>query len=342
MSISRRDILAGTAAMLYGPKIFAASASRNAPLLSEDALSGILSAGGWSEQADDNGGGERVPLSMASQWVKATSGGKLQGQALIDLGALPLTLAVAEWGVDWQGAAAPADPAKQSWKGPQSIRAGKHLMSYALGGLGLPHLDVTDAVAFFDHLATLEPKATDTAKMLGRYPGGFKYDKLRAAGGLCGSSPSAAVAMVDLDGEPFRHDAAYYAGEKYCHRFETHGVSDPKDWQAFRHWARKGLRRRDMQRWITDRWIEKYWLPSCNLVLSQPHGSIEEAFVVSRIWNSRPALANKLVKNLTGVTDQKKRIDYELDEYGKLSETYRGRKGLMQRPGVIYQQFRTG
>lgn len=58
-------------------------------------------------------------------------------------GVVTLTVAVANWGVDWD-AAAPPDPAKTAWKGP-GPRSGKHMLdggsANPRGGLGLPHLD---------------------------------------------------------------------------------------------------------------------------------------------------------------------------------------------------------
>ena len=41
--------------------------------LNEELVSGVLQAGGWSETADDNGGGERLPHSFAATLVGAAT-----------------------------------------------------------------------------------------------------------------------------------------------------------------------------------------------------------------------------------------------------------------------------
>ena len=110
--------------------------------LDDNILSGLLEAGGWNETADDRGGNERLPETFVATLVRehSTKPNSPSQSALIGLGVLVLALSVAEWGVAW-GGAAPGDPAQQNWRGPTDVRGGKHLMSYALGGIGLPHLD---------------------------------------------------------------------------------------------------------------------------------------------------------------------------------------------------------
>jgi hypothetical protein len=304
--------------------------------VSDPVLSAILSAGNWSTLAEDNGRNERVNQGVASSWVKAAAGPAPSRQSIVDLGVLTLTLAVAEWGVEWQGAP-PADPADKEWTGPKSIEAGKHLMSYALGGVGLPHLDAQDGIAFFDQLAGLMSGDTRLADYVRHLPADFHYDRVRAAGGMCDGHH--AVIMTDIFGEPFHHDAVNFGGPSYCTRFNPSHLLQPDQWQAFRSWARLALRRRDMQRWIVDTWINRYWLPAYDLVIKHPHGSLGEAFVIARIWNSGQGLATAAISAAATSSDPNQRIQLELDNYCRRSPTYRSRRGVMQRPGEVYQQL---
>lgn len=334
----RRALLSGAGAFaLAGWRV---SHARAAPPLaasvSDGVLEAILAAGNWSTSADDSGGNERIPQSVAEALVRAAAGASPPRQALVDLGALALTLSVAEWGVAWKDGP-PADPAKTQWAGPQSIKAGKHLMSYALGGIGLPHLDTGDGVAFFRQLATRLPDDSRLADYLRGFPADFHYDRVRAAGGLCDGHHD--VSMTDIFGEPFHHDAVDFGGPNYCNRFNSDHMHQPQQWQAFRSWARLGLRRQDMQRWIVDTWINRYWLPAYDMVMKQPRGSLSEAFVIARIWNSGSGLATAALRAASAASDPDERIRLELDDYGARSATYSSRRGVMQRPGNIYRQL---
>ena len=168
----------------HGQATFQAMAPVNT--LDDTLLAGVLEAGGWSATADDDGGHERLPEGFVATIVRehATQPNAPSEKTLVGLGIMVLTLSVAEWGVAWE-TAPPPDPAAQKWQGPDSIRQGKHLMSYALGGIGLPHLDVGGAVRFFDAVAERVPAAKRDLDQLKAMPNGFRYDVVRAKGGVC-------------------------------------------------------------------------------------------------------------------------------------------------------------
>ena len=311
--------------------------------LNEELVSGVLQAGGWSETADDNGGGERLPQSFAATLVRAPTApaGSPSQETLIGPGILVLTLSVAEWGVHWDSAA-PADPAGSSWQGPRNITQGKHLMSYALGGIGLPHLDVAGAARFFAAFVERVPAAQQDLQRIGALSGTFHYDAIRARGGTCAADPSQAVLMQDLDGQPFQHAFPVFGGSKYCPRFNPDGHLDARAWQTLRHWSRVALRRRDMQAWIIKTWLNEVWVPAHNEVLGRPHGTIQEALVVARMWNSSKGDALGAVQAAGAEPEPAKRIQVELDHYGQRSATNRERAGVMKRPGVVYAMMQTG
>jgi hypothetical protein len=308
--------------------------------LDEALLTGLLAAGEWSETADDNGGHERVPESFVAPIVRehAAQGDTPSENTLVGLGALVLTLSVAEWGVTWDSVP-PPDPAAQKWEGPVSIMQGKHLMSYALGGIGLPHLDVSGAVKFFDALAERVPSAKLDLDNLKSMPGGFRYDAVRAKGGVCAPHPETAVSMMDLDGVPFKHGAVSFGGTKYCNRFNPARAADIEAWRKLRHWCRVALRRRDMQEWVIKDWINTVWVPAYNEVISRPHGTFREAFVVARIWNTSHGDALNALNAAQTEVDPRKRIAVELAEYAKGSSTRQDRVGVMKRPGAVYDFF---
>jgi hypothetical protein len=66
-----------------------------------------------------------------------------------------------------------------------------------------------------------------------------------------------------------------------------------------------------------------------------------EALVVVRIANSGPGLAGHAVAVAGNKADPTKRIAMELEYYGSLKKTYKGRIGVMQRPIVILKQLDT-
>jgi hypothetical protein len=305
--------------------------------LDDTLLAGVLQAGGWSETAEDDGGHERLPEGFVATIVRehATQRNAPSEKSLVGLGIMVLALSVAEWGVAWE-TVPPPDPAAQRWQGPASIRVGKHLMSYALGGIGLPHLDVGGAVRFFDAVAARVPAAKRDLDQLKAMPNGFRYDVVRAKGGVCAPHPEAAVPMTDLDGVPFKHGAATFGGTKYCNRFNPAHATDIESWRKLRHWCRVALRRRDMQEWIIKDWINGVWVKAYNEVISRPHGTFREAFVVARIWNTSPGDALEALRAAQGEADPRKRIAAELAEYAKGSSTHQDRIGVMQRPGGVY------
>jgi hypothetical protein len=100
-----------------------------------------------------------------------------------------------------------------------------------------------------------------------------------------------------------------------------------------------GWKRQDMQRWIVDTWINNCWLPAHALVMSDPHGSLGEAFVVARIWNSGSGLARQAVSAAAGTSDPGRRVKLVLDNYCARTTTYAGRHGVMQRPLAVYRRL---
>ncbi|MGE4048829.1 MAG: hypothetical protein AB7F35_28515 [Acetobacteraceae bacterium] len=251
---------------------------------------------------------------------------------------LVLTLSVAEWGIAWANAA-PSDPAAADWKGPASIHEGKHLMSYALGGIGLPHLDVSGAERFLKEFTTQVPAATSDLNAFTTPKGSFHYDTVRAAGGVCAADPSSAVMMTDLDGIPFRHAASTWGGATYCGRFNAGKQLDAEAWRRLRHWCRVALRRRDMQEWIIRDWLDDVWSKARAEVMRRPHGSMREALVVARMWNSSKGAALEALSEAEGESGPDRRIAAAIQRYGKGSETRRRRAGVMQRPVTVFAAF---
>jgi hypothetical protein len=298
----------------------------------------VLEAGDWNEKADDNGGNERLHSSIIREILEGYAS-RRDAPAECDiagLGILVLTLSVAEWGVAWDGEA-PEDPVPDGkWKGPPDITQGKHLMSYALGGIGLPHLDKERAVKFFDALRERIPEAsTDLHAIIGE-PHGFRYDSVRARGGVCAPDPASAVAMVDLKNEPFQHSAATFGGTHYCQGFNPSGEIDAERWRRLRHWCRVALRRRDMQEWILRDWLNATWIRSYNEVMRQPQGTVREALVIARMWNSSHGDALKAIKAAGTESNEDKRIARELANYAKKSDTHARRVKIMRRPLVAF------
>jgi hypothetical protein len=254
------------------------------------------------------------------------------------LGILVLTLSVAEWGVAWDGAPL-RDPAysETTWDGPPDITQGKHLMSYALGGIGLAHLDTEHAVRFLNAVAEKIPESSADLQSFTRGPHGFRYDLVRAEGGLCPPQAASAVIMTDLNGEEFRHAAAHYGGEDYCHRFNPAGQVDVQRWRKLRHWCRVALRRQDMQEWVLKYWLNTFWIPSYNEVIGRPQGTVQEALVVARMWSSAPGEAQAALNAAGAEADRTKRIKIELRDYGNRSRTNdRRAKHVMPRPVIAY------
>ncbi|WFU10894.1 hypothetical protein QA646_08665 [Rhizobium sp. CB3090] len=311
---------------------------------------------GWSDNADDNGKNERLPgativeVIQAYKLARRTAHDMAAKCAVSDrppecnkadaaiadatdaLGELTLAVSVAEWGVAWDGPA-PKDPAGRDWAGPKDITVGKHVMSYALGGLGLPHLDTGMAQDLFDEIAQRIPASANDLK---QFRQGFRYDSVRARGGPC--SGHSAVIMADLNGEPFRHDAVMWGGQKYCHDHNPTNELDPERWQVLRTWARAGLRDREVQQWIVDYWLRKVWHPTLErLAFEKNVDPTDEAFVVARIWSTSKGAADAAVKTAGAQADPRKRIARELVSYG-----HERRHQMMQRLGAAYDSIQPG
>lgn len=326
-------------ALAFGLSVQPSAATQSmqvpAATVSGTALQTLLKAGAWTEQADDEIHGERLPAAEASALGTSAGSASRTASEMGDLGVLVLALSVAEWGVE--GPPPVSDPAKKGWSGPNML-GGKHLMSYTAGGIGIPHLDVEVALPFFDQLGRLLPAAAPEAAELrhaGANHGVFHFDVVRAQGGICSQRLPKPTLMTDLDGERFSEVGEHYAGQRYCSRFAGDARLDPKAWQRLRHWSRVGLRRRDMQAWVVQDWVTKQWLQAYNTVLDLPHGSLAEAFIIARIRNSSPALARAALSAAAGETDPSRRIGAELRRYADASETNRCRAGVMQRPAAL-------
>ena len=303
-------------------------------------MDALIDAGGWAPTAEDNGSNERLPETFLRQLLAHTNSTGDDAGRLTSLGILALALSIAEWGVAWSGSP-PSDPAGTKWKGPASIDAGKHMMSYSLGGLGLAHLDKNDIVAFLKELAKTSPGTGKEVEELVQYHGGFTFDRVRSAGGMCAADPEKTVIMTDLDSVPFKHDFPYLGGLGYCPIYNGDKRLDPAAWQRLRHWERVGLRRRDMQTWVVNYWLNAYWLPAYQSVMARPHGTVSEALIIVRIANSGPALAAHAVKLAGNEPDTQRRIDTELGYYGNLKKTYHDRLGVMRRPVVVLKALST-
>ena len=339
MDLTRRSLMISTAAALnFGssdPALAAASMKVDPRL-----LQAILDAGSWSETADDRGGSERLPEDVATE-LAGTGGHPPSPGILARLGLLVLTVSVAEWGVDWKRPATPRDPANRQWKGPATIKQGKHLMSYALGGIGLPHLDTGDAVKFYEELVRLLPQARPDLASVGALSSDFNYDRVRAAGGVCAPNPKAAAVMTDIDGTQFQHDASTLGGEPYCSEHDPSGRLDTEAWQKLRHWSRIALRRRDMQAWVLQYWLDHVWAEAYSTVVATPHGSLREALAVARIWSSSRGDALRALRAAGQEPDTGKRLSAELETYshdprtGKVDDVHAARTGIMQRPWAI-------
>lgn len=148
--------------------------------LDDSLITDILKAGRWSSEADDNIALERLPEGLVAGIVGRHRADPDSPAALAGLALLVLTMSAGRWGVEWNSANPPGDPAKDGWKGPASVAQGKHLMSYTIGGLGIPHLDTGSAIRFLDELAARIPEATPAVQQL---KPNFVYDTIRNEAG---------------------------------------------------------------------------------------------------------------------------------------------------------------
>jgi hypothetical protein len=256
------------------------------PTVLEPALvTRILDAGQWTKTADDTIKHERLPEELVHDLVKHHRDQPNDSAALANLGLLVVTMAAGRWGVKWTSPNPPPDTAHMIWAGPDRVAAGKHVMSYTIGGIGLPHLDTGSAQDFFQELIRREPGAEPDLK---QFTSGFVYDAIRNEQG--------------------------------------------KRWETLKTWCLTGLRRFDIQKWILEYWVDHYWLPAYEAVMKDPNGTLEEAFVVSRIWNTSKGAGLAALAAAKGKKTPAERIAAELATYPK-----KDRYGVMQRPGAVYK-----
>lgn len=304
--------------------------------LSDEVLDGFLKSGGWSEQAEDVKSAEKLDSKFAKALVENYEKDMSNIDAVKPLGLLVLAAAVAGWGMEWE-AEEPEDPANKSWSGPSSVKSGKHLMSYAKGGVGIPHADSGFLRALFDYLKSNYPNLASEGTRFFQLKG-INFDVLYANGGHCNKPVT--VINTDLNGNKFGHNQFGYAGDSYCKTYKPRASTDEKDWQIFRHWIREALNKRDVQKWIIERWLKKYWLPSYEKVVLDNGGEITEAFINARIRNSSSVTANCAIEYAKNASDP---VAAQLEAYTlkkcKGKNRHSRRFGVMQRPVVIYEAF---
>lgn len=303
---------------------------------SDDVFDTILKRGGWHEAADDKILGETLTSDVIKTIVTRYRARPSDRHAQQDLGLLALTLGVAEWGIA-DTAGLPPDPRGKGWASDTGIDSGKHLMSYAVGGIGISHADVGDLEKFIALVAGSEIVPAQHRPALLRLADKSLYarhqviyDDIRAAG-RCATT----LADSDLLGSTFDHFKGP-AGSSYCSRYANKNLTE-HDWRVFRTWMRAALRTRKMQEWLASLWMDKYWTPSLAKVPQGP-GFIEEVIINARLRNSAPTIADQAVaRTATTVTEH---IQRELDAYGAWSmKTLKRRCRIMLRPVVLYRHF---
>lgn len=322
-----------TALFLWGAVIQIAYAENGLP---DTVLNGFLASGEWNDQAEDIISGERLDSNYIHSLVSNYEDDITNIEAVKALGLLVLAEAVAGWGVSWENEGL-NDPANKSWKGPSSVQSGKHLMSYAKGGVGIPHADTSFLIELFEYLKEHHSNLASEEKRFFQLKG-INFDVLYANGGHCNKPGS--VIYTDLNGKEFGHERFGYAGDDYCNKYKPRASTNEKDWQIFRHWIREALRKRDVQKWIIERWIRKYWIPSYNKVVLESGRNITEAFINARIRNSSPVTANCAIEYAKNEADP---VAAQLKAYTlkkcKGQERHNRRFGVMKRPVVLYEAF---
>jgi hypothetical protein len=297
----------------------------------------ILERGGWSPLADDNIKGETLKADFVKGLMLDYRDRPTDRGAQLGLGLLALTLGVAQWGIE-DPAGLPQDPAMSDWSAQTSANAGKHLMSYGVGGVGIAHMDQDDLIAFMEHVlesGVVPPEHRAAFARLASpalYPStqGGVYGQLRAAG-VC-----APLAIdVDLEGAAFKHfNNPHNVG--YCRKYKNPALTS-LDWQTFRTWIRAALRTKEAQIWLLESWLTKYWDRSLAEV-PPGEGATEELLINVRIRNSLPACAHRAVE--TAAEGAEGRVRRELDEYAKCAPSaYERRRALMLRAVVLYRHF---
>ncbi len=287
--------------------------------LSTTTLDEFLRIGKWTATAEDNIYGEMFPSSFFRNiytHYQANPG----NQANIDaIGLFSLGLAIAGWGIS-DTDNLPPDADERGYKSTSSTGSGKHIMSYAKGGVGIPHADSSFLENIFEEI---KKNHRNLAPEFDRFYAlkGHNFDVQYANGGHCTHPVSTLI--TDLDGNTFGHTVWGYAGSSYCGTYNS-GKTTPEDWVVFRHWIRAALRTKSMQQYIIDYWIGHYWQPSYEKTMAAG-GSIPEALVNCRIRNSGSVKANSNVG---------KCIEEQLKNYGKES-----RWGVMLRSANIWEYF---
>jgi hypothetical protein len=240
-------------------------------------IDAVLIAGRWSgDTTDDDVFNERLQPDFIKRLVdnyrSAETKYRLPGDveeavkdpAIVSLGLLSLTVAVAEWGVSpYDGL--PDDPLQNArhptrppWGGTTRIGDGKHLASYTIGGIGISHLDDGPLERLFDYLNEKHPDLADNPAAFFRLRGRL-YDDIRNAGGSI--------------------------------------------WHIFSTWMREALRKRDVQLFILEDWLERNWIPSYMQVI-RAGGNAEEALVNARLWNSSRQKARCTLRAAQGARDR--------------------------------------
>lgn len=283
----------------------------------------------------DNIAGETLPVKLVETIVARFCAKPEDAVAREDVGLLTLTVGVSNWGID-DPAGLPDDPEKKNWKSRTGPDAGKHLMAYSIGGVGISHGDVGDLREFMESLGkgTLLPeKQREELLRLTKVKygkSGVVFDELRAAG-VC----AAEQFDTDLNGEAFKH-LPQTATKAYC-KARKNSALKASDWRLFRTTMRTALRTKDGQQWLARLWMDQYWKVSIGMV-KPGAGAIEETMINARIRNSAPAVANKAIAKAGETPDE--RIAKELKAYGDWNaNTLNRRRGIMMRPVVLYRHF---
>ncbi len=327
------EVLVTLAVLIGGSSIVMAEART----LPNEVFTEFLREGDWSNHADDNITGETLSPSLINRIVNDYKTHPNDPGTQSELGLLALAMGIAEWGVKYPPAGLPPDPAGMAWGSKSGSNSGKHLMSYAVGGVGISHADQGDLIDFITYVGStnLVPSAHRDAYRRLANPTIYSkrrgvYDQLRAAG-VCSSEQF----DTDLNGEKFNHSNVPH-DQDYCAKYANSRLG-PNDWRVFCTWTRVALRSNQGQKWLIERWGEKFWVSS---LMKTPSGSgqIEEALVNVRIPNSQPLTADQALA--TNASDLKARIKRELDAYGAFSQrTLKRRCGIMLRPVVLYRNF---
>jgi hypothetical protein len=87
-------------------------------------------------------------------------------------------------------------------------------------------------------------------------------------------------------------------------------------------------------------WLNEVWIPAYNEVLGRPHGTLREALIVARMWNSSKGDALSALQAAGSEADPATRIEASLDRYGQCSATKLGRIPVMRRPGIVYDALK--